>query len=282
MVGIFFFAACLHPKEFTNIIHGVVFFLMIPSTYVFLTLYSLINLNVITWGTREAVAKATGQKTKKAPMEQFIDRVIDIVKKGFRLISCREKKEHEERREKMEKKMQRMELALRSIEVIFNFRNVKLIIYFQSGADVKKILDATEEKEKREEETQTADFPIEENVEKTQKEIQKANRYVWMTSHSLKVCERGKLKSAEKVFWNELINAYLKPIKTTPAEMKAVAEGLASLRNQIAFTILLVNSLLALAIFLIQKHKNVLSIKFSPISKQYYLYGQFKKFVFFF
>ncbi|CAA96688.2 Chitin synthase chs-1 [Caenorhabditis elegans] len=250
MVGIFFFAACLHPKEFTNIIHGVVFFLMIPSTYVFLTLYSLINLNVITWGTREAVAKATGQKTKKAPMEQFIDRVIDIVKKGFRLISCREKKEHEERREKMEKKMQRMELALRSIE---------------SGADVKKILDATEEKEKREEETQTADFPIEENVEKTQKEIQKANRYVWMTSHSLKVCERGKLKSAEKVFWNELINAYLKPIKTTPAEMKAVAEGLASLRNQIAFTILLVNSLLALAIFLIQKHKNVLSIKFSPI-----------------
>lgn len=248
----------------------------------FLTLYSLINLNVITWGTREAVAKATGQKTKKAPMEQFIDRVIDIVKKGFRLISCREKKEHEERREKMEKKMQRMELALRSIEVIFNFRNVKLIIYFQSGADVKKILDATEEKEKREEETQTADFPIEENVEKTQKEIQKANRYVWMTSHSLKVCERGKLKSAEKVFWNELINAYLKPIKTTPAEMKAVAEGLASLRNQIAFTILLVNSLLALAIFLIQKHKNVLSIKFSPISKQYYLYGQFKKFVFFF
>lgn len=42
------------------------FFLMIPATYVFLTLYSLINLNVINWGTREAVAKAIGKEEKKA------------------------------------------------------------------------------------------------------------------------------------------------------------------------------------------------------------------------
>ncbi|VDK56793.1 unnamed protein product [Cylicostephanus goldi] len=61
MVIVFFIAACLHPKEFTNIIYGIIFFLMIPSTYVFLSLYSLINLNVINWGTREAVAKATGK-----------------------------------------------------------------------------------------------------------------------------------------------------------------------------------------------------------------------------
>ncbi|UMM10071.1 hypothetical protein L5515_000013 [Caenorhabditis briggsae] len=249
MVGIFFFAACLHPKEFTNIIHGIVFFLMIPSTYVFLTLYSLINLNVITWGTREAVAKATGQKTKKAPMEQAIDAVVALLKKGFRLISCREKKEHEEKRVKMEKKMQKMEFALRNIE---------------NGVDVKKILDEDEPKEQRTEETQTStDLPVAEG-EKQKKALQKANRYVWMTSHNLKVCERGKLKAAEKTFWNELIETYLKPIKTTPAEMKEVADGLASLRNQIAFTILLVNALLALAIILIQRHKNVLSIKYVP------------------
>ncbi len=43
MVLIFFTAACMHPREFTNIIYGCVFFLMIPSTYVFLSLYSLIN-----------------------------------------------------------------------------------------------------------------------------------------------------------------------------------------------------------------------------------------------
>lgn len=38
---------------------------MIPATYVFLTFYSLINLNVINWGTREAVAKALGDEERK-------------------------------------------------------------------------------------------------------------------------------------------------------------------------------------------------------------------------
>lgn len=61
MVGIFAGAALLHPQECSNIVHGTVFFLLIPSTYVFLSLYSLINLNVINWGTREAVAKAMGK-----------------------------------------------------------------------------------------------------------------------------------------------------------------------------------------------------------------------------
>ncbi|TMS33223.1 hypothetical protein L596_000986 [Steinernema carpocapsae] len=51
MIGIFFVAALLHPHEFYNIIFGLIFFLMIPSTYVFLSFYALINLNVINWGT---------------------------------------------------------------------------------------------------------------------------------------------------------------------------------------------------------------------------------------
>ncbi|VDM84820.1 unnamed protein product, partial [Strongylus vulgaris] len=75
MVIVFFTAACLHPKEFTNIIYGVVFFLMIPSTYVFLTLYSLINLNVINWGTREAVAKATGKVETSSTVERWLRRI---------------------------------------------------------------------------------------------------------------------------------------------------------------------------------------------------------------
>lgn len=65
MVLIFLFASFIHPKEFRNIIFGLIFFLMIPSTYVFLSLYSLINLNVINWGTREAVAKAMGKAPRK-------------------------------------------------------------------------------------------------------------------------------------------------------------------------------------------------------------------------
>lgn len=45
---------------------------MIPSTYIFLSFYSLINLNVINWGTREAAAKATGNVTAKETIAEKI------------------------------------------------------------------------------------------------------------------------------------------------------------------------------------------------------------------
>lgn len=61
MVGSFFVAACLHPQEFWCIAAGIIYLLSIPSMYLLLILYSIINLNVVSWGTREVVAK----KTKK-------------------------------------------------------------------------------------------------------------------------------------------------------------------------------------------------------------------------
>jgi chitin synthase len=59
--GSFFIAACLHPQEFFCIVPGLIYLLSIPSMYLLLILYSLINLNVVSWGTREVAVK----KTKK-------------------------------------------------------------------------------------------------------------------------------------------------------------------------------------------------------------------------
>ncbi|GAU91388.1 hypothetical protein RvY_03650-2, partial [Ramazzottius varieornatus] len=53
LVGTFFLAACLHPQEFLCIIHGLQYFLAIPAMYLLLMIYSLTNLNIVTWGTRE-------------------------------------------------------------------------------------------------------------------------------------------------------------------------------------------------------------------------------------
>ena len=50
--GSFFKAACLHPQEFWCVVPGMLYLLMIPSMYLLLILYSIINLNVVSWGTR--------------------------------------------------------------------------------------------------------------------------------------------------------------------------------------------------------------------------------------
>merc|ERR1719186_322911 len=53
MTGSFFVAACLHPQEFWCVVPGLIYLLLI--------IYSITNLNVVSWGTREVAVK----KTKK-------------------------------------------------------------------------------------------------------------------------------------------------------------------------------------------------------------------------
>jgi chitin synthase len=54
LFSIFSIAACMHPQEFWCIVPGLLYFLCIPSGYLFLLIYSLCNLNIVSWGTREA------------------------------------------------------------------------------------------------------------------------------------------------------------------------------------------------------------------------------------
>ena len=64
--GSFFIAACLHPQEFWCVVPGLMYLLCIPSMYLLLTIYSITNLHVVSWGTRETAVK----KTKKEMEEE--------------------------------------------------------------------------------------------------------------------------------------------------------------------------------------------------------------------
>ncbi|XP_051920060.1 chitin synthase 1 [Hippocampus zosterae] len=46
--------AILHPEECAMIIYGLMYFICIPSGYLLLTIYSLVNMHIVTWGTRES------------------------------------------------------------------------------------------------------------------------------------------------------------------------------------------------------------------------------------
>uniref|UniRef100_A0A3Q1F005 chitin synthase n=1 Tax=Acanthochromis polyacanthus TaxID=80966 RepID=A0A3Q1F005_9TELE len=56
--------ALLHPEEFTMLIYGLMYFICIPSGYLLLTIYSLVNMNIVTWGTRES-NKTEGEVKKQ-------------------------------------------------------------------------------------------------------------------------------------------------------------------------------------------------------------------------
>jgi chitin synthase len=57
-------AAFFHPQELSCLPAGIVYYVTIPSMYLLLIVYSIFNLNVVSWGTREIA-------TKKSKMVQY-------------------------------------------------------------------------------------------------------------------------------------------------------------------------------------------------------------------
>ena len=70
--GSFFIAALLHPQEFWCVVPGLMYLLCIPSMYLLLIIYSITNLHVVSWGTREVAVK----KSKKEMEEEKKQAVV--------------------------------------------------------------------------------------------------------------------------------------------------------------------------------------------------------------
>lgn len=57
-----------------------------------------------------------------------------------------------------------------------------------------------------------------------------------------------------------MILFFFQPIERSESDEVTIASGLKALRNKIAFGLLLINGLLVLVIYLLQMHKDILSI----------------------
>ncbi|KAG7314059.1 hypothetical protein KOW79_022555 [Hemibagrus wyckioides] len=60
IVIMYFITAILHPHEFHLIIFGFLYIICIPSGYLLLAIYSMVNMNNVSWGTRESANTAGG------------------------------------------------------------------------------------------------------------------------------------------------------------------------------------------------------------------------------
>ncbi|XP_047437429.1 chitin synthase 1 [Mugil cephalus] len=54
MTVMYLVTALLHPEEFGMIVYGLIYFICIPSGYLLLAIYSMVNMHVVSWGTRES------------------------------------------------------------------------------------------------------------------------------------------------------------------------------------------------------------------------------------
>ena len=82
---IFTLAGLWHPKEIGCLVHGLLYYFTVPSTFIFLTVYFFCNLNNVSWGTREGpktVETSQGGNTTSPPEREktFLSKLFDLIK----------------------------------------------------------------------------------------------------------------------------------------------------------------------------------------------------------
>jgi len=53
---VFAIAALLHPNEFSCLFHGLLYYVAVPTSFIFMVVFYICNLNNVSWGTREKTA----------------------------------------------------------------------------------------------------------------------------------------------------------------------------------------------------------------------------------
>ena len=78
--GTFLLAGIFHPKEFFCLLHGLLYFILIPSMSIILMFYALGNLQNVSWGTRESPTEKAA-RAKEAEKVAVVKAEIDNSKK---------------------------------------------------------------------------------------------------------------------------------------------------------------------------------------------------------
>ncbi|CAH0556147.1 unnamed protein product [Brassicogethes aeneus] len=70
MAGEFIVTALLHPSEFYCLKYGVIYYVTVPSMYMLLVIYSVFNMNNVSWGTRDVTVEEEEEEDKDEDKEE--------------------------------------------------------------------------------------------------------------------------------------------------------------------------------------------------------------------
>ncbi|XP_073941851.1 chitin synthase chs-2-like [Choristoneura fumiferana] len=276
--GIFFITAALHPQEIICLMYLLVYYITIPSMYMLLIIYSLCNLNNVSWGTREVAQKKTkkeieqenkeAEEAKKKMDTQTVRKMfgssdetsgtMEMSVAGlFKCMCCTNPKDHKEdlhllqiahSLEKLEKRLDSLGAHTEAPEPAPPRR--------RSSLRLRETLSLLPEYA---ESDLSTDIPKEERDDLI-------NPY-WIEDPDVKKGEVDFLTTAEIQFWKDLIDTYLRPIDEDREEQERIKRDLKDLRDKMVFAFVMLNALFVLVIFLLQLNQDQLHFQW-PFGQQ--------------
>ncbi|XP_078047479.1 hyaluronan synthase-like protein kkv isoform X3 [Augochlora pura] len=292
MIGELVIAAFLHPSEYYCFKYIVMYIITLPSMYLLLIVYSVTNLNDITWGTREV--KATPKKSSELEQEKkeaeeakrkakqksllgfFQNGVgtnddeegsVEISLAGlFKCMFCTHGQVSSEKQqlvtigESLDHLGKRLEVIERAVDPhghASNRRRASSVGSRTAGTlgDIGE--DPAEDRECHSDaETETS-----QNTEGNREGNNFSSRPYWLNDEGLKKGEIDVLSLQEEQFWKDLLDKYLYPIDEDKTEKARIAKDLKDLRDQSVFAFFMLNALFVLIVFLLQLNKDLLHVK---------------------
>lgn len=246
LIILFIVTACLHPQEFFNLIYGILYLVTLPGGYVLLVIYSICNLHIVSWGTREN-APANGAENaeiqhKKESQQSTKTSIMSFLlgKNGI---------------------LQNMPLFLQNLMKPAPNKHEKLLMEICNKLDNLKDAPKTAksaiisgsnsllepQSPLRQNQSYASDNPNETQANDSQNEIDIPrndlyNPY-WIDLKYLGKSDVYYLNTKEMTFWQGLIDKYLHPLNKDEVEEKRISNDLIDLRNNSCFAFFMLNAL---------------------------------------
>ncbi|XP_015253842.1 PREDICTED: uncharacterized protein LOC107100010 [Cyprinodon variegatus] len=219
---IYIVTALMHPQELPLVFYGLLYIICIPSAYLLLTIYSMVNMNCVSWGTREA-KPAAGAGTPGTSVQQTqSEKAKNTFKKLCSWMKCCKKPNQGSEVE---------EISIR--------QNLDPVGTQLEPQPQNSIIDDVLENEQVQEAT-VCETP----VQSWKTQLMSLSRDIQL--------QEGSLDEDEQQFWKELIEKYLKPLKIDKETQERTKTDLQELRNKINFSFFFLNALWLVAAFLFQ------------------------------
>jgi chitin synthase len=250
LIFLFLITGFLHPQEILNLVYGLLYLVTLPGGYVLLVIYSICNLHIVSWGTREVASnKPKAKKKGKANEKQKEVKNLRPKRKGLMsfIMGSEDKKGV----------LENIADFIHNLMKPSSNRQEKLL-----SEIVNKLDNLHEKKSSNNDSLRDATFRNDENKLSNDSQVSLLNSTDGSSNDSKTDVPRndlynpywiemkmfGKndvyfLNTKEITFWQGLIDKYLHPLSKDPEEEKRITHDLKELRNNGCFGFFMLNAL---------------------------------------
>ncbi|XP_053697083.1 chitin synthase chs-2-like [Sabethes cyaneus] len=284
----------LHPQELEALPAGFVYYITIPSMYMLLVIYSIFNMNDVSWGTRENAvdAAAKPEPTPAASRQGKMSKLLGYLRSGdqeedgsinfsvsglFSCLFCTHPKSSAEKEQlvqvatsltEINSKMKELEMKLTGSVTVMRSNGVEGDEDDDDDddgvggneVDGMGCLDAMRAEGSS---PNGVSSPMQTVKSSELEEPEKQINYLpdWLYDVDLRNGDTETISASEEQFWIELIEKYLKPLDLTERQKTEMKAQLKNLRDLAVFAFVMANALFVLVVFLLQLNKQDLHIQ---------------------